>query len=168
MDYYQEHSFWRILLVFFQKEQTKSFNLTHWKEGNNCWFFIFKCSAFLLRSCFIWTCLSSEDVEEVLLNKFIWISPIWISGQLFRRLEFSKTSDYFTALSVLKVPGNICIVWSWACSSQSQSLVIFKVTHKQCTKPVTVSRKQWSILFFIPNYSPNFCSWQFTLRVFGF
>lgn len=34
MDYYQEHSFWRILQAHFQGEQTKSFNLTHWKEGN--------------------------------------------------------------------------------------------------------------------------------------
>lgn len=138
MAYYREHSFWRILQAPFQGEQTKSFNLTHWKEGNNCWFFIFKCSAFLLGSCFIWTCLSSEDVEEVVWDKFIWIPPRWISGQLFRRLEFSNTSDYFIALSMLKFLGKICIVWSWACSLQSQRLLTFKVTHKLCVQKQSV------------------------------
>lgn len=129
MDYYQEHSFWRILQAHFQGEQTKSFNLTHWKEGNGYWFFIFKCSLFLLGSFLIWTCLSSEDVEDVLWDKFIWILPRWISGHLFRRLEFSNTSDYFIALSVLKVLGNICIVWSWSCSLQSQGTCWSSVWH---------------------------------------
>lgn len=143
MDYYQEHSlqnfagfFPRIAEKIFQsnrKELRKEGRTVGRKEVVVDFSYLNAVHFCLVHVSFESVCLQ-RMLKRILRDKFYWISHRCISGQLFRRLEVSSTSDYFIALSVLKFLGNVCVIWSRACSLQSQRLLSSKVTQSSVYK----------------------------------